>query len=62
MPAFEYTAIDAHSREQRGVLEGDSPRQVRQQLRDRGWLPTEVKALTGQPQTGQPQTGKSAPR
>lgn len=51
MPAFEYTAIDAQSREQRGVLEGDSPRQVRQQLRDRGWLPTEVKPLTGQPQT-----------
>jgi len=51
MPAFEYRAMDANAREQKGVLEGDSPRHVRQQLRDRGWLPTAVKPISGQPAT-----------
>ena len=42
MSAFEYTAIDASGRETRGVLEGDTARQVRQQLRDQGWTPLSV--------------------
>lgn len=42
MPAFEYAALDANGREQKGVLEGDSPRSVRQQLREQGWFPLEV--------------------
>jgi type II secretory pathway component PulF len=32
MPAFEYQALDPAGREQRGLLEGDSPRQSRQML------------------------------
>ncbi|MFP5505504.1 MAG: type II secretion system protein GspF, partial [Gammaproteobacteria bacterium] len=39
MPAFEFTALDVNGREQKGLLEGDSPRQVRQQLRERQWTP-----------------------
>ena len=35
MPTYEYTALDATGREQRGTLEADTPRQVRAQLRDR---------------------------
>ena len=35
MSAYEYTALDAQGRELRGVLDGDSARQVRQLLRDR---------------------------
>ncbi len=35
MGAFEYTALDADGREKKGVLEGDTPRQVRQLLRER---------------------------
>jgi len=43
VPAFEYSAIDAAGKEVSGVLEGDSPRQVRQTLRERGLLPTAVR-------------------
>jgi general secretion pathway protein F len=42
MGAFEYVAVDAAGRERRGVLEGDTPRHVRQQLRDQGLLPVNV--------------------
>jgi general secretion pathway protein F len=40
--AFEYTALDPRGREKRGVLEGDTARQVRHQLRTQGWTPLEV--------------------
>jgi general secretion pathway protein F len=36
--AFEYTALDAEGREKKGILEGDTPRQVRQILRERQLL------------------------
>ena len=42
MAAFEYTAIDARGRRRKGIEEGDSTRQVRQTLRDRGLAPTSV--------------------
>ena len=42
MAAYEYTALDAGGREMRGVLEGDSARQVRQLLRDQSLLPVAV--------------------
>jgi general secretion pathway protein F len=42
MGAFEYTAVDSAGKERRGVLEGDTARQVRQLLRDRALLPLEV--------------------
>jgi general secretion pathway protein F len=42
MGAFEYTALDAGGRERKGILEGDTPRQVRQQLRERQLLPVSV--------------------
>jgi general secretion pathway protein F len=42
MPAFEYVCVDTDGRRQKGVLEGDSVRQIRQQLRDKGWLPVSV--------------------
>lgn len=42
MPAFEYKALNADGNKQRGLLEGDSERQIRQQLRDKDWLPLEV--------------------
>lgn len=47
MGAFEYTALDAAGRERRGVLEGDTPRQVRQLLRERQLLPVEVNPVAG---------------
>jgi general secretion pathway protein F len=42
MGAFEYTAVDRGGRQHKGVLEGDTPRQVRQLLRERGMLPLAV--------------------
>ena len=42
MPAFEYRALSANGDKERGLLEGDSERQIRQQLREKGWLPIEV--------------------
>lgn len=42
MPAYQFTALDASGKQQKGVLEGDSARQIRQQLRDREWTPIAV--------------------
>jgi len=42
MPAFEYIALDAKGREKKGILEGDSARQIRSQLRDQGLSPLKV--------------------
>src|SRR5579863_8465445 len=42
MGAFVYIALDPKGREQKGVLEGVTPRQVRQQLREQGLTPLEV--------------------
>lgn len=42
MGAFEYVAMDKTGKERKGVLEGDSPRQIRQQLREQGMVPLSV--------------------
>ena len=42
MPAFEYTALDVQGREKRGVIEGESPRSARQQLRSKGFDPLAI--------------------
>lgn len=42
MSAFEYTALDQKGREKQGVIEGDSARQVRQQLREQMLVPLTV--------------------
>src|SRR5690606_30644375 len=52
MAAFEYVALDARGRQQKGVLEADSARQVRQLLRDRQLAPLEVKATRTRDNTG----------
>jgi len=46
MGAFEYTALDPRGREKRGVLEGDAARQIRQQLREKGWVPLSVEEVS----------------
>ncbi|MDT4807292.1 Type II secretion system protein F [compost metagenome] len=43
MAAFEYLALDHAGRQQKGVLEADSARQVRQLLRERQLAPLEVR-------------------
>lgn len=42
MPAFAYQALDASGKTQRGVLQGDTARAVRQTLRERGLNPLDV--------------------
>ncbi|HNI38501.1 MAG TPA: type II secretion system F family protein, partial [Pseudomonadales bacterium] len=46
MAAFNYVALDGGGRQTKGVLEGDSQRQVRQYLRDKGLVPLSVDAAT----------------
>ncbi len=45
MGAFEYTALDPKGRTRKGVVEGDTPRQVRQALREQGLLPVSVEEV-----------------
>jgi general secretion pathway protein F len=53
MAAFEFQALDGKGKQHKGVLEADSARQVRQQLRDKGWMPLSVDATSGkQKKTG----------
>jgi len=59
MSAFEYTAFDADGREQRGILEGDTARQIRQQLRDRGLTPLNVAEASEQVRRERPTIGFS---
>ena len=42
MGAFEYVAMDQSGKQSKGVLEGDTPKHVRQILRDRKLLPVSV--------------------
>src|ERR1700757_3402715 len=42
MGAFEYTALDGGGRERKGILEGDTPRHIRQLLREQQLLPVSV--------------------
>lgn len=47
MPAFEYRALDDRGKVRKGMLEADSNRQVRQQLRGQGWVPLDVEEAHG---------------
>ncbi|MGH8399847.1 MAG: type II secretion system inner membrane protein GspF [Gammaproteobacteria bacterium] len=48
MGAFDYIALDTRGRERKGVIEGDTPRQVRQQLREQGLTPLDISAASEQ--------------
>ncbi|HEX5340056.1 MAG TPA: type II secretion system F family protein, partial [Gammaproteobacteria bacterium] len=48
MGAFDYIALDTRGRERKGVIEGDTPRQVRQQLRDQGLTPLDISEASQQ--------------
>jgi general secretion pathway protein F len=42
MAAYAYQAMDKGGKTKNGVLEGDNPRQIRQQLREQGLIPMQV--------------------
>jgi len=46
MGAFEFVALDKSGKESRGLLEGDTPKHVRQLLRERQLLPVKVTEVT----------------
>jgi general secretion pathway protein F len=48
MAAFDFKALDQKGRQKKGVMEADSARQVRQQLRDKGWAPLSVEQTSEQ--------------
>lgn len=55
MPGYRYKAVDAEGRETRGVLEVDSPRQARAQLREQGLFPVDVTAIEAANDASSPQ-------
>ena len=57
MGAFEYVVLDQKGRERKGVAEGDTARQVRQTLREKGLIPLQIN-VASQKERGE--TGKSS--
>lgn len=49
MPAFKYDALDASGKSRTGLLEADTLKAARSQLRTQGLVPLEVKAVAAQP-------------
>lgn len=45
MPAYQFIAVDNAGKQHKGVLEADSARQIRQQLRDKDWMPIQVEPV-----------------
>lgn len=45
MPAFEYKALDGKGKQQKGVVEADSARHARSQLRDMRLMPLEIEPV-----------------
>jgi len=59
MGAFEYKALDSRGKDKKGILEGDSSRQIRQQLREKGWMPLAVAEVSGHSsKSGQQKTSR----
>lgn len=52
MGAFEYTALDSSGRNRKGLLEGDTARQIRQMLREQGLTPLDVQEASRSTRAG----------
>jgi general secretion pathway protein F len=52
MPAFQYAALDTQGRKRKGLVEGDTPRQARQLVRERGLVPLTVQQVAGKAASG----------
>jgi len=48
MGAFQYTAIDTTGQQRKGLLEGDTAKQVRQMLREQNLLPVDIEEVRQQ--------------
>ena len=60
MAAFEYQAVDSRGKTKKGVIEGDTARQVRGLLRDQGLMATEVTATLAKNKNSNAKSGFSA--
>ncbi|ANU37795.1 Type II secretion system protein [Vibrio scophthalmi] len=56
MAAFEYKALNAKGKSQKGVMEGDNARQVRSRLKEQGLVPIDVVATRATQQANTPET------
>ncbi len=59
MPAFEYIALDAKGQEEKGMLEADNAKQVRQILRDGNLTPLEVNQVEKSENTNKTKTRRA---
>jgi general secretion pathway protein F len=59
VPAYEFEALDQTGRSKKGIVEGDSARQVRQILRDRSLAPLRVDLTSAENQRNINKTGVS---
>ena len=50
MPAYSFEALDANGQTRTGVLEADTARTARSQLRTQGWVPLQVQPVGTQGQ------------
>lgn len=57
MAAFEYVALNAKGKQSKGVLEADTPRQVRQKLRETGFTPLDIIHLGDQQKAKEKSSG-----
>ena len=53
MGAFEFVALNKSGKESKGLIEGDTPKHVRQILRDRQLLPVKVTEIAQKGAPGQ---------
>ncbi|NVK30038.1 MAG: type II secretion system inner membrane protein GspF [Gammaproteobacteria bacterium] len=58
MAVFQYTALDAVGKTQKGVIEGDNARHVRQQLRERNLTPTAIAETDERSRSDSPKAAK----
>ncbi len=52
MAAFEYQALDLDGKTQKGLIEADTAKQARQQLRGMSLMPLEIGEVTASEQKG----------
>ena len=62
MAAYEYIVLDARGREKKGIIEGDTPRQVRQMLRDKGMMPLQIEVAANQQKKQQNKPARASRR
>ncbi|TYK67126.1 type II secretion system inner membrane protein GspF [Colwellia echini] len=60
MASFEYQAVDSRGKTKKGVIDGDTARQVRGLLRDQGLMPIEVSSTLSKSKTTEGKKGFAA--